>query len=44
MFVFTFDGALFRLAANTPSFDPLFQLPPRSMALASRKKQGATME
>lgn len=29
MFVFEFDGALFRLAANTPSFVPLFQLPPR---------------
>ncbi len=44
MFVFTFDGALFGLAANTPSFAPLFQSPPRSMALASGTRNGATME
>ena len=32
MFVFTLDGALFALKANTPSFAPLSQLPPRITA------------
>ena len=29
MFVFVFVRALFRLRANTPEFDVLFQFPPR---------------
>ena len=33
MFVFTLDGALFRLSVKTPSFAPLFQLPPRMKPL-----------
>jgi len=32
MFVFVFDGSLFKLSENTPAFVPLFQLPPRSAA------------
>lgn len=29
MFVFVFERGLFRLSANTPAFEPLFQFPPR---------------
>ena len=32
MFVFEFDGALFKLSVKTPAFVPLFQLPPRMNA------------
>ena len=32
MFVFVFVGALFRLTANTPAFEPLFHFAPRSSA------------
>src|SRR3990167_4274427 len=30
--LFEFDGALFKFKANTPAFEPLFQLPPRNAA------------
>ncbi len=32
MFVFQFDGPLFKFSANTPALLPLSQFPPRSAA------------
>lgn len=32
MFVFVLEASLFKLRANGPAIDPLFQLPPRSAA------------
>lgn len=38
MFVFVFDGALFRFNVNTPVFEPLFQFPPRMKARAASRR------
>jgi hypothetical protein len=36
MFVFQFEGPLFRFMEKAPALDPLFQFPPRSPAAGSR--------
>jgi hypothetical protein len=37
MFVFEFEGALFKFRAKTPASAPLFQLPPRMKAAGQKR-------